>query len=109
METDENSWTIIKEAPGPNMNDLGAAALPGPSKEAKTPVESPDRNLYPTLPIGQQEQPKRNPKVDQCLRLMLSMGFNNEGGLLEKIITSKNGNLEEVLEFFHPAKKTSTD
>ena len=47
----------------------------------------------------------RNSKITEAVGQMRSMGFNDEGGWLTQLCTTKRGNIEEILDVLAPVKK----
>jgi len=50
--------------------------------------------------------PELNDRMQTTLNQLLSMGFSNHDGWLAKLVASKNGNLEEVLNSLFPVEST---
>jgi hypothetical protein len=40
--------------------------------------------------------------IDMAIRSMMSMGFNNEGGWLTRLLETVDGNIPRALEFLQP-------
>jgi len=59
----------------------------------------------PSTPSG---QPELSERMQMTLNQLLSMGFSNHDGWLARLVASKNGNLEEVLNSLFPVGNTNT-
>lgn len=53
-------------------------------------------------------QPELNERMQMTLNQLLSMGFSNHDGWLARLVASKNGNLEEVLNSLFPVPAGSS-
>nr|XP_018900569.1 PREDICTED: sequestosome-1 isoform X1 [Bemisia tabaci] len=112
MEVD--GWTVLTSSIPPET-----ASKAGPSSVTETtstpnqtpsaenqprvvPVTAPVENLYPSL---SSEMRSQNPKVNESLDKMLSMGFSNNGGWLLKLLEQCNGEIEMVCQMLEPVVK----
>ncbi|XP_043501367.1 sequestosome-1 isoform X2 [Polistes fuscatus] len=70
-------------------------------------TEEPNGNLYPSLP--KQTQPKityhSNPKIQNAVEIMMTMGFSNDGGWLTQLLEIKDGDIGKVLDMLSPVRE----
>lgn len=67
------------------------------------PEKEPKQNIYPSL-MEQQQFFHPNPKIQQAVEAMMSMGFSNEGGWLTQLLVSKDGDIGKALDVLAPAR-----
>jgi len=74
-----------------------------PNPPTSTPVPTPPTSL------PQQATPPQelNEQMMMTLNQLLSMGFSNHDGWLARLVASKNGNLDEILNSLFPAGNSS--
>lgn len=107
-------WTILnqKDAPmnGSSEPSTSTGAIPKQPSGNLSPQKS---NMYPNLENkgsetnysenSQTQIPSKqiDPKIQESLEKMLSMGFQNEGGWLTTLLEEKEGNIPSVFEVLH--------
>lgn len=77
-------------------------ATPENNQPRQIPVSAPVENLYPSL---SGEMKSKNPKVNESLDKMLSMGFSNTDGWLFHMLEQCNGEIETVCQMLEPVQK----
>lgn len=108
---DDQSWTILTINKEPTADQYQA-----PPKTNSAPSAPPKTQPAPSAPPKTQSAPPpnaplyppANPAVAESLEQMMSMGFNNEGGWLQHLLESKNGDIGQVLDIIRPAQQRST-
>jgi hypothetical protein len=66
-------------------------------------IPSPSSSIS-TLPAASQQPPQElNERMTMTLNQLLSMGFSNHDGWLARLVASKNGNLDDVLNSLFPS------
>ncbi|XP_077984450.1 sequestosome-1-like [Glandiceps talaboti] len=83
---DEGGWTVVNE--------------PGKSKES--PSDAPSSAVLPELV----NPPPKESKIDQALKQMLAMGFDNEGGWLTQLLEVKGGDIGRALDTIKMGRHT---
>ncbi|KAF7398502.1 hypothetical protein HZH66_006399 [Vespula vulgaris] len=69
-------------------------------------IEESNGNFYPQLPKPvQQVIYHQNPKIQNAVEIMMTMGFSNEGGWLTQLLEIKDGDIGKVLDMLSPVRE----
>jgi len=77
----------------------------GESSTSRPYSARPSSYYTSTSNTGSSSTYDRNSKITEAVGQMRSMGFNDEGGWLTQLCTTKRGNIEEILDVLAPVKK----
>lgn len=89
--SDTEDWTLVNQEASQD------------SQNSQQPSASTDRRAeYPSL---SELQPHPNPTIQHALEQMQSMGYVNEGGWLTRLLESKDGDINQVLDIIQPMNK----
>ncbi|XP_047349702.1 sequestosome-1 [Vespa velutina] len=121
--SDDEDWTMLNKderssaaAAATSVTDQTLSYPSQPANEnvpnkvitpsAPTKEES-NGNLYPQLPKSIQQQIiyHRNPKIQNAVEIMMTMGFSNEGGWLTQLLEIKDGDIGKVLDMLSPVRE----
>lgn len=97
-----DGWTVVNDVPAvKDEQNFVAAKSSAPCEKVCYP-ELPDEKM-PSDVNAQGDVPAHSdPKIANALSKMCAMGFTNEGGWLVRLLETKNGNINDVLDALYP-------
>jgi len=84
----ESDWTMLGSDGLANLCEAGVAAI---------------GHIGQALQLSAEQ--RFNKQIEECVVQMKAMGFGDEDGWLTRLVTSKNGNMEKVLDALQPHKE----